>query len=143
MTELTDILRRGHHSLVVGNGEVRTFDGRGIADLYRLLTEGNGFLQGASVADKVVGKGAAALMVLGGVREVYAEIISTAALGLLRAAGTAVRFGREVPHIINRAGNGICPVEQLCRECATAAECLPPITEFMQQHTQQSCRQQQ
>lgn len=63
MNDLIDILHEEHHSLVVANGDVCTFDGRGISDLYNLLSEDPEFLRGASVADKVVGKGAAALMI--------------------------------------------------------------------------------
>ena len=37
-------------------------------------------MKGAAIADKVIGKGAAALMVLGGFKTVYADIISTPAL---------------------------------------------------------------
>lgn len=133
MEDLISLLYNGHHSLVVANGEVCTFSGRGISDLYLLLTNVPGFLRGASVADKVVGKGAAALMVLGGVQEVYAGIISTPALDLLHKSGIAVRFGQKVPNIINRAGDSICPVEQLCMGCATAAECLLQIEKFVKQ----------
>lgn len=134
MTEaLIDILRREGCSLVVADsgGGVRTFHGRGISDLYCLQNDSQGVLHGASVADKVVGKGAAALMILGGVREVYAGVISSSALGLLRKEGVAVSYGQEVPNIINRQGNGVCPVEQLCRESATAAGCLPLIEDFI------------
>lgn len=137
MNRLIEILHGGNHSLVVKGSEIRTFDGRGIADLYRLFTLEPDFLAGASIADKVVGKGAAALMVLGGVKEVYAGVISSAALTLLRNGGIATRCDLEVPHIINRKGDGICPVEQLCSDCDTAAECLPRIEQFMQQLKQQ------
>lgn len=38
---LIAILREGRHSLVIDHGGViRTFDGRGIADLYALLNDG-------------------------------------------------------------------------------------------------------
>lgn len=80
MNDLIDILHEEHHSLVVANGDVCTFDGRGISDLYNLLSEDPEFLRGASVADKVVGKGAAALMILGGVKEVFADVVSRPAL---------------------------------------------------------------
>lgn len=133
---LTDILHRGNHSLVVANGgEVRTFGGRGVSDLYSLLTTDASFLKGASVADKVVGKGAAALMVLGGVSELYTDVVSTPALALLHANSLTVSYGQEVPHIVNRAGTGVCPVETLCRDCRTAAECLPLICEFINSQT--------
>ena len=55
-------------SCVVRNGdEVRIFRERGVKDLYRLLREEPQLLDGAFVADKVVGKGAAALMILGAI----------------------------------------------------------------------------
>ena len=62
LEDIIRLLHEGKHSLVVSNGEVRTFDRRGVADLYALLREDSDFLKGASVADKVVGKAAAALM---------------------------------------------------------------------------------
>lgn len=129
--ELIRILQDGNHSLVVAGDGIRTFDGRGISDLYDLLTEHPGWLRGASVADKVVGKGAAALLILGGVRELFAGVVSTSALGLLKDSGIPVRFSQEVAHIVNRKGDGVCPVETLCKECTTAAQCLPLIREFV------------
>ena len=129
--ELIWILQDGNHSLVVAGDGIRTFDGRGISDLYDLLTEHPGWLRGASVADKVVGKGAAALLILGGVRELFAGVVSTSALGLLKDSGIPVRFSQEVAHIVNRKGDGVCPVETLCKECTTAAQCLPLIREFV------------
>ena len=125
-------------SCVIRNGDsVRIFRERGIADLYRLLREEPQLLQGAFIADKVVGKGAAALMVLGGVTELFADVISRPALELLAGTGIAVEYTVAVPNIVNRAGTGICPVEQLCERAETAAECLPLIDGFMHQIKQQ------
>lgn len=39
MDELVRILQAGNHSLVVACDGIRTFDGRGISDLYGILTE--------------------------------------------------------------------------------------------------------
>lgn len=133
MQSLTTLLHDGNHTLVVagGDGEVRTFDRRGVADLLDLLTAEPRFLRGAVVADKVVGKGAAALMISGGVAEVHTGIISEDALALFAESNVRVTFDRQVPFIRNRAGTGCCPVEALCRDCATAAECLPRIRNFI------------
>lgn len=130
MERLKEKLHGEACSLVVENGRMRTFFGRGISDLYKLYTEDRCFLEGALVADKVVGKGAAALMVLGGVREVYATLISEPAWGLFRSCGIPVSYGEMVPQIMNRGKTGFCPVETLCREAATAEECLPLIASF-------------
>lgn len=130
MKDLIELLHN-NHTLVVSNGEVRTFQGRGISDLYRLLHEDPDFLKGASVADKVVGKGAAALMLLGRVGELHADLISEPALALLQTGRIRVAYDEKVPQIQNRTKSGICPVETLCRNAVTAEECLPLIEEFM------------
>lgn len=136
MTEmLRELLHEGNHTLVVAQSEIRSFSRRGITDLYELLHGSPEFLHGASVADKVVGKGAAALMIVGGVAELYADVVSEDALALLRKSPVSVTFGQCVPHIQNRTGTGMCPVEALCQKCTTAAECLPLIESFYQSHT--------
>jgi len=132
MGHLIDILHHGNHSLVVAaHGDVTVYDGRGVSDLYRLLDQDPGLLDDADIADKVVGKGAAALMILGKVNSVHADVISTPALRLFETSDVKVTFDLEVPNIINRTGYGICPVETLCMECRTAEECLPLITRFI------------
>ena len=131
--QLIDRLHAERCSCVIGNGgQTRLFRERGVADLYRLLTEEPALLDGAFVADKVVGKGAAALMILGGVKEVYADTISTPALELLTARGVRTTYALEVPHIVDRTQTDWCPVEKLCRDCRTAEECLEPIRDFIE-----------
>ena len=132
MQDLIDLLHRSECSLVLRNGNVHTYEQHGVADLYGLLLAHPQLLRGAEVADKVVGKGAAALMVLGGVKEVYADVMSEPAHEMFRAAGIPVAYGVLVPAIRNRAGDGWCPVETLCRDVATAEECLPLIRRFME-----------
>lgn len=129
--ELKKILDEGQHSLVIWNGTVRTFDGRGISDLYKLRKDGAEFLKGVSVADKIVGKAAASLMMLGGIKELYADTISELALDLLKLSEINVTFGKKVPHVINRTKTGWCPMETACRDCRTAEECLVEIDKFM------------
>lgn len=119
-------------SCVIRNGnEIRVFHDRGIKDLFRLLKEEPAFLDGAFVADKVVGKGAAALMILGGVKEVFADVVSRPALALLNDARVRTDYTQVVGHIVNRTQTGICPIEQLCDGCATAQACLPFIEQFI------------
>lgn len=66
MENIIDILHKGGFSCVMKNREeIRTFTQRGVADLYDLYQTEPAFMKGASIADKIIGKGAAALMVLG------------------------------------------------------------------------------
>ena len=119
--------------VIHNNGTTRAFHERGVKDLHRLLEQEPEILSGASLADKVVGKGAAALMIAGGVAWVYAGVISQAAMELFEQSRVEVQYGEIVPNIINRAGTDICPVEKLCRDCQTAAECLPLIDKFIKE----------
>ena len=119
--------------IIHNNGATRTFHERGVKDLHRLLTQEPEILRGASLADKVVGKGAAALMISGGVKWVYADVISKAAMVLFEQSRVEVQYGEIVPNIINRAGTDICPVEKLCRDCKTVSECLPLIDKFIKE----------
>lgn len=119
--------------IIRNNGTTRTFHERGVKDLHRLLEQEPEILSGASLADKVVGKGAAALMIAGEVAWVYADVISQAAMELFEQSRVEVQYGEIVPNIINRAGTDICPVEKLCRDCQTAAECLPLIDKFIKE----------
>lgn len=114
------------------DGKLKVFRRRGVADLFRLVTETPDFLRGASVADRVIGRGAALLMIKGGVTDVYARVISGGALSALRDAGVSVSFGSEVPHIINRIGTGVCPVEQLTASTSSPDEAYLLIKSFLE-----------
>lgn len=67
--QIINLLQSEQCSCVIRKGDtIRIFRKRGVQDLYRLLKDDPDFLKGAFVADKVVGKAAAALMILGGRR---------------------------------------------------------------------------
>ena len=117
--------------VIYNEGETRLFWERGVQDLYRLLKTEPDFLRGAFIADKVIGKAAAALMALGGVDEVFARVISSPARELLERSEIKVDFLVEVPHIINRTRTGWCPLETRCFRMHTAEECLQQIEDFI------------
>ena len=102
-----------------------------MADLYDLYATDRAFLKGAWLADKVIGKGAAALMVLGGVSRVWTRVVSTPALALLRKGGVEVAYAEEVPCIINRTHTGRCPLETLCDVSDNPVELYPVIEDFV------------
>ena len=141
MQDLIRQLHEGGYSCVVRQGaEVRTFTRRGVADLYDLLCNDPDFLRGASVADKVIGKGAAALLILGGVRQLHADIISVGALELLRDQPIEVAWDTLSPHIENRDRTGRCPLDSTCAEARTAEECLPLIRDFIGRMRRQAAK---
>ncbi|MGL5637363.1 MAG: DUF1893 domain-containing protein [Bacteroidales bacterium] len=132
MKQLINLLHEGNYSCVIQNGtDLRTFTRRGVIDIYELLHHDAGFLHGASLADKVIGKGAAALMIQGGVTHVYAGVISKPALELLQTHNVQVDYLECVEGIINRERTGSCPLEQICLVSDSVSELMPLITGFI------------
>ncbi len=83
---------------------------RGIKPLIKILDNGK-TLEEISAADKVVGRAAAFLYVLLGVRELYAEVISEGAVEVLKKFGIKYEYALLTKRIKNRAGDGFCPME--------------------------------
>lgn len=121
------LLREGGYTLVAVNGEeTLASTERGVKPLLMLLGEGKN-LVGFSAADRVVGKAAAFLYVLLGVKEVYADVLSTLAEGVLRGHGIAVSCQTRTERIVNRAGDGLCPMESAVADIDDAQEALSAI----------------
>ncbi len=99
----------------IKNGEVSVSRERGVAPLLSMLDSKKN-IKNASCADKVVGKGAAFLYVLLGVRELYAKVVSTPAKKVLTDNGIKVYFDTEVAQIRNRTNTGYCPIESAVLE---------------------------
>ena len=133
MTELKEMLRREDVRGVVrsASGRLREFRRQGVIDLFQLLSDEPAFLQGASMADRVVGRGAALLMVKGGVKEVFAFVLSQPALDVLRQAGITISYDTLQPNIINRTGTDICPVEKLTADTTNPDEAFRLIGNFL------------
>ncbi len=131
MGDVLNAFKSGKYSCVIGNGRLYTFTQNGIKDLYGTYSEKPYLLKGALVADKVVGKAAAAILALGGASEVYADVMSEPALTMLRATGAKITYSKLVPHIKNRSGTDMCPMDKLCLNAKTPQECLELLDKFM------------
>jgi predicted transcriptional regulator len=115
MTEIEkakELLKNGT-VLAVINGENQYVSVlRGVKALVSLLINNSELMDGAYIADKVVGKAAAILMVLGKVKEVYAITISKNAVKVFEKYGIKYSYQIITDFIINREGTGVCPMEQ-------------------------------
>ena len=92
-------------------GEVRCLTERGIKPLLILLAEEEKALRGATVADKVVGKAAAFLFVLGEVEKLHACVLSVPAKEVLERYGIDFTYDTLTEKILNRDKTGFCPME--------------------------------
>ena len=91
---------------------IHQMNGSGIAPLLDVLENQPELLKGTAVVDKIIGKAAAMLLVLGGAKSAYGEVMSGAAKTYLAGQGIQTSCGRCVDMIINRMGTGLCPMER-------------------------------
>lgn len=133
LDEMKDRLVAGNYSLVLraADGGVQVFNGKGVSDLYELYTKTPHLLNGAIVADKVIGVGAATLMALGGVKQFYTHVISCDAYNFLKEKGINGRYGEIVDYIRNQDGSGQCPLETYIDGYVGTDSILPRIAEFV------------
>lgn len=126
-------LLTGDRTCVLCRGEtVLSTASRGVRPLLQWL-DGDISTQGFCAADRVVGRGAAFLYCLLGVKAVYARVMSTPAVQVLRQAGIGAYPDREVPGIINRRGDGPCPFEAAVLSITDPAEALGAIRRKMEE----------
>ena len=135
MKELIEILHSEGLTLVVKScdGTIHRFTQRGVKDLLTLVSEHPEVLKGALIADKAVGKAAAACIVIGGVKHVHADVISEPALALLQQHGVDAEYGTLVDHIINRTGTDWCPMEKVSRDENDPAIIIQKVKQKLQQ----------
>lgn len=103
---------------------------RGVAPLLALL-DGDADTCGFSAADKVVGKAAAMLYCLLGVRRVHGNVMSIHAVRLLRRNGVEAYWDTLAESIRNRAGDGLCPMESATQAIDEPEDALPVIRDTL------------
>ncbi|MGN0033772.1 MAG: DUF1893 domain-containing protein [Candidatus Limimorpha sp.] len=113
--ELKELLLSGSFSLVVKkNDRLFTSSDKGVKPLLSLLLSQPEMLLDATLADKVIGKAAALLMVKGGVKEVFGSVVSAPAMLVFQRYNVVCHHDTLVERIYNRTGDGLCPMESLC-----------------------------
>ncbi len=85
----------------------------GLLPLLQVYATQASLLQGACVVDKIIGKAAAMILVLGGVERVHACTMSQSAKAYLSAYGISLSYDTLTNNIRNRQNNGLCPMESL------------------------------
>lgn len=87
--------------------------GRGVSPLLKLLDAGA--LRDAVVVDRVIGRAAAAICIVGGAKAVHASVMCTDAEHMLRERKITAGSKNPVAVIRNSTGTGVCPLEEAVR----------------------------
>lgn len=123
---------RGLSLVLVRGGKLLRWSQReGIADLLVFMEELGAELQGAALADKVVGKAVAMVVRYAGIASVYSPLASQAALVQLRGAGVTLEYDQVVPNILNKQGKDTCPLERLTLALDDPREAVEALREFL------------
>ncbi len=120
----------GYTCVLLLEDEQYTSYERGVKPLLDFLNS-NKSLVGALAADKTVGAGAAHLYVLLKVKALWANVISKSAFQILKNNNIEIQYGELVPFIINRKGDGICPIETAVKDAKTSIEAHKLIVETL------------
>lgn len=128
---LKDTLLASGHSLVASNGYCS--DESGIRPVILPMNEDLRFFEGLSVADKIVGKASAMLLALSRAKEVYAHILSEAGRKILERYGIAYEYGEMVEYIVNRKGDGMCPMEETVKDIDDPLDAFKALNERIAQ----------
>ena len=120
LSQCKELLFREGYTLVAADQDaVYTDRRRGVEPLLALYDSGVRLAAGVA-ADRVVGRAAAYLYVLLGVKQLYAAVLSDAAAEVLLTNGISFVCDTRVPAIKNRQGDGFCPMESATRHLSPA-----------------------
>ncbi len=136
MIELAkEALKSGEDSCIVVRDKEIIFrgNGRGVKPILQTLKHNPEILEDSFLADVIIGKAAAALCVLGGVLEVYGELMSETGRMFLEKHDIKTSYGELVPFIKNRTENDYCPLEKSVLLIDDPHECLEAIEKKVEQ----------
>jgi formylmethanofuran dehydrogenase subunit E len=97
-------------------------DSHGISGFLKAIEEYGEDLEGASVADKVVGNAVALLCVYAKIAAVYAATVSRSAKAMLEENSIQIKWNNLVQNILGRDRVSACPFEELARKIKNPAD---------------------
>ena len=102
-------------SLVIAKNDRVLFEteAHGISGLLKAIKQLQDNMAGSSVADRIVGRAAALLLVYSGVVAVFAVTASDGGIEVLKNNHVFHEFGRWVPRILDSKRVNVCPFERL------------------------------
>nr|WP_300003056.1 DUF1893 domain-containing protein [Tissierella sp.] len=126
------LLKKEDYTLVaVKDGEVLfTSREKGIKPMYTLVKTMKEKAFGASIADRVIGRGAALLSQYLSVKEVYANLISKSAIEVFKTQNIQYSFLESCDSIKNRDQTGLCPIETISLDLTDPLEFIKELEMF-------------
>ena len=105
-------------------------DSHGVIGLFEAIEQLGSNLEGAAVADKIVGKAAALLCAYSRVNAVFASTLSLEGKNTLERNGIKYEYEALVPKILDRTGKDMCPFERFSLNLENPREAYFRLKEF-------------
>jgi hypothetical protein len=133
MNRYLDELERTGSSLMVYKGGRLIFQSssKGIRPHLEAIEQLGDTLHGSVMADKIIGRAAALLILHSGAAEAHAALVSTPGRQVLEQHGLKFTYAQETPHIKMQDGRIYCPFEAMVQGISDPAEAYRAITEKM------------
>ncbi len=123
----------GYSCVVVKDNKVlHAVMGEGIHPIIKLYNEHPEDMKDAYVADKIIGRAAAIVYILAGIKEIYCHVISEPGIEILEKHGIAHSQFRTVPRIDNRTKTDMCPMEKASFASENVEEAYKSILSFIE-----------
>ena len=118
--------------VLVKDGQViASGDDYGVRELLAAVDRLGPLARGASLADKIVGKAVALIVVHAGICAVDTRVASESAVKLLKLHGVPFHTAAIVPQILNRSGDGPCPMEKVTTPFEEVAPGIEALRAFI------------
>ncbi|TCO77487.1 DUF1893 domain-containing protein [Marinisporobacter balticus] len=129
-----EMLEKSALTLVIVKAEKVIFSSKdkGIKPMYTVIATMKEKLDGASVADRVIGRAAAMLCKYGNIKELHTKIVSEGAVEVLENSNILFKYEEKFPYIKNRDKTDMCPVEKLSQDTDNPALLLKRIQNFLE-----------
>jgi len=130
--KLKHLEQEGLSIIIEKNGEIifQSYDPM-LKPLFTCLKENKDQLQGSVVFDKIVGRAAAYLCIIGRVKEIYTPLASESAITVLKENNIKIGALNTIPLIKNRENTDTCPMEKLASVCKSPEEFYKALEEKM------------
>lgn len=127
------LLETYNHSVVIVKNEkvIYVSDEDGIKPFINALITEKENLEGAAIADKIIGLSLAHLIVYAKIKTVYAEIISENAKSFLEKNNVFLKYNVEVPLILNKSKDNLCVFESMAEGFTSCSDAFEKINTFL------------
>lgn len=133
MNKAKELIDNNIHSCIVVKDEeiLYTANGIGIKPLLNIYLDNKQAMENSFIADKLIGKAAAMILICGKVKKVYGNKISKSAIDILTKNDIEYEYKELIEKVHNRDKTDLCPMEKTVLKIIDPEEGVNAILKFL------------